>query len=267
METTETSQEVLANEEVGGVSGLPSDAQSQNDAQVANDWKSLNEKEPEFMKQFKSLEDFKDKYKQLHNQYSSTVEGIKNKEKQAKVEQTTQAQMQEKAVKQQETIMTLVPQFLQNDMTLTPEMETALTEQGLDIRDVKLGAIELREKIQKAHSIVGGQEEYSEMINWAKDNTTDAQKAQFDKDVTGGMSEFAIRGMYAMYKEGVKGDTPTDRLRGQSAPSGIKPYASQDELMRDRNYINSARGRMDDVAVTRHKQRMALTPDAVIFGR
>lgn len=263
--TTETQSQEVVTEEVGST-GLPSDAQATKDQQAVNDWNTLLESEPEFMKQFKSLSDFKDKYKQLWGQYSNTVRDIKDKEKKVKAEAETQAQQQERVVKQQETIMSLIPQYLQNNMELTPEMETTLTEQGLDIRDVKLGAIELRERIGKAHSIVGGQEEYNAMINWARENTTEAQRTAFDKDVTGSMSEFAIRGMYAMYKSGAESGGG-DRVRGQISNAGLKPYASQEEVLRDRNYINSSRGRMDEQAVAKHKQRMAITPDSVLFGR
>ena len=260
--TTETQSQEVAIE----ATGLPSDVQSQQDKQVINDWNSLLEKEPDFMKQFKSLDDFKDKYKQLHGQYSNTIRDIKDKEKKIKADEETQIQQTERVAKQQDAIMSLIPQYLQNGMELTPEMETSLTEQGLDIRDVKLGAIELRERISKAHSIVGGQEEYNAMINWARENTTEAQRTAFDKDVTGSMSEFAILGMHSMYKNS-GGEPSVDRIRGQISNVGLKPYASQDEVLRDRNYINSARGRMDEQAIAKHKQRMNITPDSVLFGR
>ena len=249
--------------------GLPSDIQQANDNQALNDWNALVAKEPEYMKQFKSLDDFKNKYKELHNQYSNTVREYKDKEKLSKAEQESQAQQQQKLQSQQETVMSLLPQFMQNGMKLTPEMEEIAKAQDIDIRDLKLGAIDLKERIEKAHSVVGGSDEYNAMIAWAKENTTEDQRVAFDKDVTSSMSEFAIRGMYSMYKDATKdGQNQTmDRIRGQSAPSSIKPYASQDELLADRRYINSARGRADADAIAKHKQRMAITPDAVIFGR
>lgn len=251
------------NEDVTPSSGLPSDVADQ---EAINDWNALLAKEPEYMKQFKSLEDFKDKYKQLHNQYSNTVREIKEKEKKTQAELSAQEQKQAMMQEQQETVMAIVPQFMQNGMQLTPEMEKVLTEKGLDIRDVKLGAIELKERIATAHSIVGGQEEYSAMLNWAKDNINEAQKIQFDKDVTGGMSEFAIRGLYSMYKNSDNVE-PQDRIRGDSAPQSVKPYGSLDEVLKDRKYLNSAKGRMDDVAQAKHRQRLNMTPDRILDGR
>ena len=134
---------------------------------------------------------------------------------------------------------------------------------------MKLGAIDLRERIEKAHSVVGGSDEYNAMIAWAKENTNEEQRHAFDKDVVSSMSEFAIRGMYSMYKEATKDgqNQVKDRIRGETASSTIKPYGSQDEILAHRRYINSARGRADSDAIAKHRQRMAITPDAVIFGR
>lgn len=254
------------NGEVLGNSGLPSDVSDAKAIQNSNDWNALLEKEPEYMKQFKSLEDFKDKYKQLHNQYSNTVREIKEKEKKSQADMTANEQKQAMVQEQQDTIMSIVPQFLQNDMKLTPDMEKVLTEKGLDIRDVKLGALELKERIVNAHSIVGGQEEYTAMLSWAKDNISDAQKVSFDKDVTSGMSEFAIRGLYSMYKNG-ESSAPADRIRGDSSPQSIRGYGSLDEVLRDRKYLNTAKGRMDNVAQAKHQQRLNITPSSVLDGR
>lgn len=249
--------------------GLPSDIQQANDNQALNDWNALVAKEPEYMKQFKSLDDFKNKYKELHNQYSNTVREYKEKEKSSKAEQESQAQVQQKMQEQQETIMSMLPQFIENGMKLTPEMEQMAKEKDIDIRDLKLGAIDLRERIEKAHSVVGGSDEYNAMIAWAKENTNEEQRNAFDKDVVSSMSEFAIRGMYSMYKEATKDgqNQVKDRIRGETASSTIKPYGSQDEILAHRRYINSARGRADSDSIAKHKQRMAITPDAVIFGR
>ena len=243
-------------------SGLPSDVAEQQ--QAIKDWDGLVAKDPEYMKQFKSLEDFQSKYKELHKQYSNTVREYKDKEKKTVAEQEAQQQTIAKQQEQQQVVMDLVPQFLQNNMQLTPEMEAVLTEQGLDIRDVKLGAIELRERISNAHAVVGGQQEYEAMISWGRENLTEAQKKTFDKDIQCGMSDFAIRGMYSMYQEANKDGG--DRIRGESTQVGIKPYASKAELFADKRYIESIRGKNDRVAIERFNARKRLTPDSVIFG-
>ena len=255
------SQEVQVEE----VSGLPSDVEETQQQKDINTWDSLVQADPDYMKQFKSLQDFKDKYKQLHNQYSNTVREQKEKERANQTEAQKIAQQQEEQQKQNEVVMELVPEFMQNNMQLTPEMEKKLVENGLDIRDVKLGAIELRERIQGAHELVGGKEEYQSMIEWAKTTLSEDERNMFDKDVTGNMSKFAIKGLYAEFKQAVGSSEPQDRIRGTSTPSTIKPYATKDEILRDRAYLNSVKGRADAVAQKRHKERLNATPDNVIF--
>lgn len=247
--------------------GLPSDTQERQEQEAVNDWNSLVKSDPEYMKQFKSLDDFKNKYRELHKQYSNTVREYKDKEKTTQSQQEQLVQAREKEAKQQEVVMELLPKFMENNMQLTPEMEQELVEHGLDIRDVKLGAIEIKEKLSKAHDVVGGKEEYESMIGWAREYLSEDQRNAFDKDVSGGMSEFAIRGLHSTYKEKVGDAQPQDRLRGQSPTNGngMRPYASREEVLKDRSYVNSSRGRMDAGAVARHKARLAITPDSVIF--
>jgi len=269
MEGSAKIDEVLENqEETTEVkdTGLPSDVEESQRQKDINTWESLVEADPEYMKQFKSLEDFKDKYKQLHKQYSNTVREQKEKERANQTEQQKIAEQQEAQQKQQELVMELVPEFMQNDMQLTPEIEQKLTEHGLDIRDVKLGAIELRERIQKAHEVVGGKEEYQSMIDWAKENLSESERNAFDKDVTGNMSQYAIKGLYQTYREAQSDSEPQDRIRGNSSSSrGLKPYGSKDEVLRDRAYINSMKGRLDQAAIAKHKERLNITPDSVLF--
>lgn len=242
---------------------LPSDkAEEANKPNV--DWESIAERD-EYLKQFKSLDDMKEKYKELSNQYSSTVQ--RQKEEARKQEQTVQEQQEQQQIaqEQQQTINELLPKFLENNMQLTEEMEKVLTEKGLDVRDVKLGAIELRERIQQAHSIVGNKEEYEAMIDWGRNGgMTEAQMRAFDKDVVGEFSEYAIKGLYSEYKQTANSQTPQDRLRGSSTPVGIKPYDNRDALIRDRSFINSGRASAEDIA--KHKARVNATPDNVIFG-
>lgn len=253
--------------EVSTSTGLPSDTQEAKEQEAVNDWKALNEKEPEFMKQFKSLDDFKDKYKELWKQYSTTVQKHKEGERAKEAEAKTVQEQQAKQQAQQDLVMEMLPKYLENNMQLTAEMETQLTEAGLDIRDVKLGAIELRDKINNAHSVVGGKEEYEAMIAWGRENLSESIRNDFDKDVVrAGMSELAIRGMYSMYKE-ARGNSQseqyTGRISGDSVPSGIKPYATKEEILQDRMYVNSSRGRMDRGAIEKHKARLKVTPDSV----
>jgi len=243
---------------------LPSDVEEKAN-QPDIDWQSIAESDS-YLQQFKSLEDMKEKYKELHSQYSSTVQKQKEegrKQEQQKQEQQSQQQLQQE---QQETINELLPKFLENNMQLDEEMEQQLTEKGLDIRDVKLGALELKERVQKAHDVVGGKEEYEAMIEWGRNGgMSEQQMRAFDKDVVGEFSEYAIKGLHAEYKQATASQNPQDRLRGNATPVGVKPYNSQKEILRDRMHINSGRASAEDKA--KHQARLNVTPNEVINGR
>ena len=166
-----------------------------------------------------------------------------------------------------ETAQPLVNKFISNGMELTDDIILEAKEKGLDIRDVKLAAIELKEKINQAYSIVGGESEYKAMVEWGKANLSDKQKATFDKDLSGEMGEWAIRGLYTMYKESNSTPTETDRLRGDGTVVGIKPYSNLNEVLRDRAYLNSRDGANDIKARELHNKRLNLTPDSVLKAR
>lgn len=238
---------------------LPSEEEERQEHEnMVNTWGELKETDPKFMEQFKSLEDFKEKYKELHKQYSNTVRDYKEKEKANQTEAEKQAEQEQVEQQQQETIHSMIPEFMDNNMQLTEDMEKRAEEAGIDVRDLKLGAIELREKVQKAHDTVGGREEYESMMQWASENLTDEQKKAFDKDVTSEMSEFAIKGLHNEYKK-----ASGDRIRGRNDTGGIKPYRNTEEIMRDKRYLNTPAGFRDKNAQERHKERLSVTPTSV----
>ena len=167
-------------------------------------------------------------------------------------------------VKQNSTIMEMMPEFQANGYQLTQEMQDKAVAEGIDIRDLKLGAIEFKERVQTAYGITGGVENYNAMIEWGVGSMTSEQKASFDKEVTGSMSEYAIKGLYGDYtKAQASGETPA-RIEGSIAIKGIKPYGDRRELFKDRDYLASRAGRNDAAAQAHHRKRLNATPDSVL---
>jgi len=175
------------------------------------------------------------------------------------------AQQQETQEATQAEILSMVPEFMENDMQLTPEMETRATELGIDIRDLKLGAIDFRDKINTAYSVVGGKENYTQMMADMAPTMSEEQRKSFDADLGGNASEWAIKGLYAEWK--AKNGTPAGRIEGRvGGSSSAKPYESQGELLKDLTYLRTA-GKGDMAARALHEKRKAATPDAVVYGR
>jgi len=175
------------------------------------------------------------------------------------------AEKQQAAEATQAEILSMVPEFMANDMQLTPEMEAKATEMGVDIRDLKLGAIEVRDNMQNMYAVVGGEAEYAAMMADMGETMTDDEKRMFNADIGGKAGKYAVAGLHAAWKAkaGGKGTRIKGKVGGQS---GAKPYESQAEVLKDLNYLRT-RGKGDKAAWAQHEKRKAVTPDAVIYGR
>lgn len=178
----------------------------------------------------------------------------------------------EKAADLKARVQELVPEFIKNGMQLTPEMEAEAVEKGIDIRDLKLDALELRDRLISSYAIVGGEAEYAAMMTTMSEKMSDAEKKAFNADLGGNASKYAIQGLYAEYLEtiGHTGQAPTanaPRLEGRVGTPSVKGYASKAEMLADTAYLRSPRGKNDTAARTTYEKRKAATPDSVIYGR
>lgn len=250
-----------------GQSNLPSDIEQRN-ADLSK-WELNEERLSKYFKdgkaygRFDSIESVLESLKNTEDKYAQVMRQQKSQQQEA----TQQAS--EPEVNVYEVAQPLVEKFMQGNMELTPEIEAMAVERGLDIRDVKLAAIELKEQVTKAHNIVGGKDTYEAMINWGKENLSEAQKADFDKALKTGMGEFAIKGLYADYKASNGQPTTPQRITGDDVGSTAnnRAYSTREEILRDRAYLNSMQGRSDTAARKAHEARLARTPDHIIYGQ
>jgi hypothetical protein len=245
-------------------SGLPSDVKA-NTVDITGFTPSEDMfKDGKLKGRFSSIDEVLEKLKEAEDFKANTIRDKTEAEKAQQTEAQKAEQQAQLATVQQETIMDMLPEFMENGMALTPDMEARATEAGIDVRDLKLGALELKERITTAHSVVGGAEQYNAMLAWGKENLTEAQRAAFDKDVTGGMSELAIEGMYARYQRAVsEGHTPP-RIDGEPASGGIRPYSDRRELYKDKDYLATPAGRRDVQAQRNYQARLKATPNHVL---
>jgi hypothetical protein len=166
----------------------------------------------------------------------------------------------------------IIKKYIDNNFNydgMDAEIAQLSQETGKSVAEIKLAAIEARELVTKAHSIVGGKSNYDAMIQWGMANLNDSQKSDFDKALNSGMGEYAIKGLYNDYQtaQQASGNSQPSRIEGDGSGSmGIKPYGTFKELADDRAYL-SGKGRNDTAAHAIHKQRMMITPDNVVYGR
>ena len=237
-------------------SGLPSDAPEQQaspwerakqDGYLPDDYK---EDAYELAKSWKNGQDFVEKANAEKGAAGHAIQDAK------------------KAAELQDNIMSLVPDFVKNGMALNDEMIEKGKEWGLDERDIKIAAYDYRDRINSAYDLVGGEEVYSSMMkDMAESMSTDEQK-EFNADLGGKASKYAIKGLFAEWKAQSKADgKQPDRIEGKvQQRSGTKPYEDQREMLKDLSYLRT-KGKNDKAAWKQYEARKAVTEDKIIMGR
>ena len=242
-------------------SGLPSDtiAQDYSGFELTDEQKA-GFKNSKLAGRFESVDQMAGLIKELEDKFANDVRLSQN-------DPEVKAKAEAEAVKktQQEVIGEMTQPFLDNDMHLTAEMETKAKEAGIDVRDLKIEAMELRERTAEAHALVGGKEEYIAMITTMAESLSDADKDDFNQALQGNMGKFAIMGLHSEYKKIIHNDP--ERLSGSATSVGIKPYSTRRELFEDKRYVESAAGRRDTAAQRNYRARLNATPDETLYGR
>ncbi len=213
------------------------------------------------------------KYKSLEALLKSAQEGDKhiadlNAAKQSTDAKAANAEKSAEAdAKRSETANELVRNVLEGGMEITAETLAAAKEAGISPESIELAALKGKAHIDKMTSIVGGPETYNKMMADMGANMSEAEKAQFTSDVQGSMSEYAVRGIHQAWMEKTgQRHTPKRVEGGQPQAAGVKPYATQQELRADLNYLQT-KGRTDKAAWAAHNARKSITPDSVFYSR
>jgi len=136
-----------------------------------------------------------------------------------KKEQEAMAQA-ERQNSQKEYIASIVDDVVSGGMVITEEMQTKLTDLGIDANTVRLSAYEHKEKIDGVVKVFGNRETYNEAVNFGA-----------EKGVT--QAELAAIGLKTLYAQS-SGEVSTERIAGNSNP--IPPqrgYATKEEYSRD----------------------------------
>lgn len=243
------------------LSGLPSDAAN---APIENIPAPEGQK---FGGKFESTDAMLQHIKDLEDKHADARRELANKNKEIPAAEEAATADAQKVQAQADLVQNdLMPEFMANGMTITPEMEAKAKEVGIDPRDLKLGAYELKDRLNNSFEITGGQENYTAMIEWGKANLNDAQKAAFDRDLNSPMGSYAVKGLWSDFQAaGGAFTTPNgDRLRGNASPQGLQPYADRRELYKDKDYVESAAGRRDPAALKRYRDRLRITPNEVL---
>lgn len=168
-------------------------------------------------------------------------------------------------------IIPFAQKFVENGMELTDELQAEIESKGIDVRDIKLTAIEIKEKVSKAFEIVGSKENYDAMIEWGRENLPKPKQNDFNQALQTGMGEYAIKGLWSDYQVWLSQNTQqpnnADRVRGdttvQTQTSG---YKTRNDMLRDHNAVRKATGLEKTKLEAQYKAKLAKTPDHIIYG-
>lgn len=116
---------------------------------------------------------------------------------------------------------------------------------------------------QEAFSLIGGEDKYASMSDWAQNNITKPEIDAFNKAIIGPKAErhAAISGMYARYTQ-AEGSPAGRQVKGRAAAekSGLQPFESKEQwkaAMRDPKY----KGRYADPAFIKQVEQRLLLSD------
>lgn len=196
---------------------------------------------------FKSVEDMAQAYSALEKKLSSkqedqTKEAQEDKEPTPNAEATEVVDVLDKAgldfdVFQQE--------YTENG-GLSADAYNALEEAGFpkSLVDSWIAGQEAlaQDMTQSVYQTVGGQEQYSEMVQWAAQSLPPAEVEAFNQAVETGdanIVSFAVQGLYARYRS--EAGAPPKLVQGEASPTSSGAFNSAAELtvaMRDPRYHN-----------------------------
>ena len=259
-----------------GTTGLPSDQDGLEDSltkfTVDEEFVKKNFKNGKLYGRFDSIEAVLNTLHAVETKHSNIMRDLKSGKLPEGIEITGGDQTQAPETPVYEVAAPVINKFMENGFSydgLEADIEALSAETGKSVAEIKLAGIELKDRVQNAWSTVGGKENYDNMIGWAKENLNASEKKAFDSALQSGLDGLVIEGLWSRFqKAGGKGDDTPSRIEGDSAaPVGVRPYATTQELLRDRAYLNSPAGRADRAAQELHQRRLRLTPDKVIYGR
>jgi len=204
--------------------------------------------------------------KNIEDKYATLNREITDKSKQSDADIALTAKEQQTKQLQNDTIRDLAPKFIEGGMVVTEEIKAALIETGLTEMEIKVGAYELKEALDKNAVYVGGQENYNIIMDYHAENMNDDEKRAFNHTIQDPKhSQALMLGLQIMYeKKLAEGKAqPTGRVRGDGPViiNSIKPYETKQELLRDKTYADSRTASKADK--DKYRQRLAITPDKV----
>lgn len=93
-----------------------------------------------------------------------------------------------------------------------------------------------QQQFQEIYNIVGGEENYRSMIEWASENLTDDEREAFNATINSGLSQakLAVEALHARYMR-ENAQPPKNLVHGSTSPNTGEVYQSLAQVVRDMN--------------------------------
>jgi len=256
-----------------GEIGLPSEVNQNNEAmanfQFSEDFLKENLKDGKLFGRFDSTEALLNTFKAVETKHANFVRDTKDgvKQTEAEIKQIQEDRIATQA--REEAISSLVPEIIGNNMELTEDVKARAEEAGLDVVQLENQAMKAERVQREAFELVGGQENYTNMVAWAKEALPESERAAFDAGLNSPFASRLIKGLYEDFQksggEAPESSEPTGRFTGESAPRGISGYATLSEMLADKAHADSKFATRADKEM--FQKRLNKTPNSVLGMR
>tara|TARA_B100001939_G_scaffold348221_1_gene374330 strand:+ start:499 stop:1242 length:744 start_codon:yes stop_codon:yes gene_type:complete len=192
---------------------------------------------------FKSVEDLAKSYAELEKKLGETSEA-KPKEESLEVPSDKEVEAAEKAVERAGLDMGALEQEYSEKGELSEETLKRFEEVGIGrqyVNDYIEGQRALyMAQVSEVHTLVGGQDNYTDMVNWAAENLTEGEQSTYNEAMNSRDLErikFAVEGLSAKYQK-AEGTSPNLINGKSSAPvgPGFESWAQVTAAMNDPRY-------------------------------
>jgi len=206
---------------------------------------SVEQGKPEGLpEKFNSVEDLAKSYSELEKKLGEPKPEPTPEPKQEDVKQDTDLEIANKAAESAGLNMQDLQSEFDNSGELKPESYQSLEKAGIPKEYVDqfiAGQLAMRENlVSNVKGIAGGDDGYANMMQWASDNLSDAEKTAYNNSVNSTDIEgikLAVNGLKARYQS-ANGIEPT-LTQGKASPSstgGFRSWAEVTEAMNDPRY-------------------------------
>lgn len=222
----------IVNTEPTGTEEVAPVVEPADEVTLASDTKAEEDAKP-------SYEDLQAQLDELRKKNESAEElakRLKDEKSQSKREEINQSKEVEAAQAREAFINENITTFIEQGMTATPEQLAEAAKYGITPEQIELSAYKAKENVARIYGIVGGKEQYNNMLDVMSEYLTEAQKDEYTKAVLNpNLSDYAVKGLLSDYQKIINDGNVDKRItvNGSTTSASKAGYTSEQEYYSD----------------------------------